>query len=76
VFLGGWQPVAGPVFAPALVFIVKAVLLVFLQMLVRWTLPRLRVDQLMHTCWKVMVPLALVCVLGSGIWMMVSGELL
>ncbi len=76
LFLGGWQPVAGPVFMPALVFIFKAVLLVFLQMLVRWTLPRLRVDQLMHTCWKVMVPLALICVLGSGIWMMVSGELL
>lgn len=76
VFLGGWQPVAGPVFAPGLVFVIKAVLLVLLQMLVRWTLPRLRVDQLMHTCWKVMVPLALLCVLGSGIWMMVSGELL
>jgi len=76
VFLGGWQPVAGPVFVPGLVFVFKAVLLVFMQMLIRWTLPRLRVDQLMHTCWKVMVPLALLCVLGSGIWMMVSGELL
>jgi len=76
VFLGGWQPVAGPSVAPALVFVIKAFLLVLLQMLVRWTLPRLRVDQLMHTCWKVMVPLALLCVLGSGIWMMVSGELL
>ncbi|MBC8425205.1 NADH-quinone oxidoreductase subunit NuoH [bacterium] len=75
VFLGGWQPIAGPVFLPGLVFVIKAVLLVLLQMWVRWTLPRLRVDQLMHTCWKVMVPLALICVLGAGIWMMATGEL-
>ena len=75
VFLGGWHPVAGPVVAPGLVFVIKAVLLVLLQMWVRWTLPRVRVDQLMHTCWKVMVPLTLVCVLGSGIWMMASGQL-
>jgi len=75
VFLGGWQPIAGPVVLPGLVFVIKAVLLVLLQMWVRWTLPRLRVDQLMHTCWKVMVPLSLICVLGAGIWMMASGEL-
>jgi NADH-quinone oxidoreductase subunit H len=67
VFLGGWQPVAGPVLLPGLVFVIKAVILVLAQMWLRWTLPRLRVDQLMHTCWKVMVPLALLCVLGSGI---------
>ena len=60
---------------PGLVFVIKAVLLVLLQMWVRWTLPRVRVDQLMHTCWKVMVPLTLLCVLGSGIWMMASGQL-
>ncbi len=75
VFLGGWYPVAGPVLLPGLVFVLKAVLLVLLQMWVRWTLPRLRVDQLMHTCWKVLIPLTLICVLGSGVWMMVSGEL-
>ncbi|MBU0743429.1 NADH-quinone oxidoreductase subunit NuoH [bacterium] len=75
VFLGGWHPVAGPVVLPGLVFVIKAVLLVLLQMWVRWTLPRLRVDQLMHTCWKVMVPLTLLCVLGAGIWMMATGEL-
>jgi NADH-quinone oxidoreductase subunit H len=74
VFLGGWHPVAGPVFLPGLAFVIKAVLLVLLQMWVRWTLPRVRVDQLMHTCWKVMVPLTLICVVGSGIWMMVSGQ--
>ena len=74
LFLGGWQPVAGPVAAPGLVFVIKAVLLVFLQMWVRWTLPRLRVDQLMHTSWKVMLPLTLACVLGTGVWLLATGE--
>jgi NADH-quinone oxidoreductase subunit H len=76
VFLGGWQnPVPGVSVAPGLVFVVKATVLVFLQMWMRWTLPRLRVDQLMYVCWKVMIPLSLVCVAGAGIWMMVLGQL-
>lgn len=71
IFLGGWgHAVPGVTAAPALVFVSKAVLLVLAQMWVRWTLPRLRVDQLMHVCWKVMIPLALLCLVGAGIWMM------
>ncbi len=69
LFLGGWsqvlplqhQLVPGPV-----LFTIKALLLVFLQMWLRWSLPRLRVDQLMYMCWKVMIPLAFVLVLGVG----------
>jgi len=71
VFLGGWwMPIPGLDFAPAIVFVIKACLLVFAQMWVRWTLPRLRVDQLMYVCWKVMIPLALICVAGAGIWLL------
>jgi NADH-quinone oxidoreductase subunit H len=76
VFLGGWwNPVPGVNIAPGLVFVIKASVLVFLQMWLRWTLPRLRVDQLMYVCWKVMIPLSLICVIGAGIWMMVLGQL-
>lgn len=75
VFLGGWwSPIPGTDFAPALTFIIKGVLMVFLNMWVRWTLPRVRVDQLMHLCWKVMIPVTLLCVIGAGIWMMLSGQ--
>jgi len=73
VFLGGWgNPIPGVHAAPGLVFVAKAVLLVLAQMWVRWTLPRLRVDQLMHVCWKVMVPLSLACLVGAGLWLLLT----
>jgi NADH-quinone oxidoreductase subunit H len=60
-FLGGWQPifpVGGAALAPFW-FICKLSLLVFVLMWIRWTLPRVRYDQLMGFCWKGLFPLAL-----------------
>jgi NADH-quinone oxidoreductase subunit H len=46
----------------------KTLLVVVVQIWIRWTLPRLRVDQLMSFCWKVLTPLAFFCMLLSGLW--------
>ncbi len=80
LFLGGWNtplPNIGSVTladwttgtAWGIIWIVaKVLLVVFVQMWIRWTLPRLRVDQLMDLCWKVLTPLAFLCMLISGVW--------
>ncbi|NWG13137.1 MAG: NADH-quinone oxidoreductase subunit NuoH [Acidobacteria bacterium] len=73
LFLGGWSQVLPAQWVPKqlipgpILFFLKALSLVFVQIWLRWTLPRLRVDQLMYLCWKVMLPLALVLVLGAGL---------
>lgn len=78
-FLGGWQiPGVSPEQIAAThgwafagwqllswtIFVVKATVLVFIVIQIRWTLPRLRVDQLMITCWKYLVPMTMVMLLG------------
>ena len=69
VFLGGWQgpfvdqyPLLGIVY-----FTVKSFIVLFLFMWVRATYPRLRIDQMMTFCWKVLVPVSLVVVLLSAV---------
>jgi NADH-quinone oxidoreductase subunit H len=80
LFLGGWQvpPIPWVTDQPLLkgilqfvVFFIKAYLWVFVSMWVRATLPRVRVDQLMALCWKYMVPLSFLCVIGTAAWMVV-----
>jgi NADH-quinone oxidoreductase subunit H len=51
-----------------LVFITKATGLVFFQMWVRWTLPRLRIDQVMMTCLKYLLPISCALFLGATVW--------
>jgi NADH-quinone oxidoreductase subunit H len=52
----------------ALIFAVKASLGVFVQVWLRWTLPRLRIDQVMTTCLKYLVPISCFLFLGATLW--------
>ena len=76
LFLGGWWaplPVLqqiGPVGLGAVWLIAKAWALVFVMMWLRWTLPRLRVDQLMHVAWKVLLPISMTLVVAVGTFVM------
>jgi NADH-quinone oxidoreductase subunit H len=47
-------------FFKLMVFIVKMSLFILFFMLIRWTIPRFRFDQLMSLAWKVLIPMALV----------------
>jgi NADH-quinone oxidoreductase subunit H len=88
-FLGGWQiPGVSPAAIVAahgwtfvgwealsfVIFTAKASALVLLVIQLRWTLPRLRIDQLMITCWKYLVPLAFTCILGVLVLLVVVRE--
>jgi NADH-quinone oxidoreductase subunit H len=47
-------------------FVLKCVVLIFLQLQIRWTLPRFRYDQIMKLGWQMLLPAALVNVLATG----------
>jgi NADH-quinone oxidoreductase subunit H len=53
------------------VFVAKASVLVFVQMWVRWTLPRLRIDQVLTTCLKYLLPIGCVLLVGAAAWPLV-----
>jgi len=48
--------------------LVKAILITFVQMWIKWTFPRLRLDQLMRLCWVYLIPTALVILLITIWW--------
>ncbi|QQR81680.1 MAG: NADH-quinone oxidoreductase subunit NuoH [Deltaproteobacteria bacterium] len=76
LFLGGWNlPSAVVSWAQTkgdvllhllqfLTFFIKAMVMVFIIIQLRWTLPRVRVDQLMALCWKYLTPIGFVVSLG------------
>jgi NADH-quinone oxidoreductase subunit H len=77
LFLGGpsvpfW--VDAPWFIGFGAFLAKAGFFLFLFIWVRWTLPRFRFDQLMRLGWKVMLPLALLNLVATGVILSVQGS--
>jgi NADH-quinone oxidoreductase subunit H len=83
LFLGGWHTGFLP-FEPSdqfgfwlgnLVNLVgfggKTTLLVFVMMWMRWSLPRLRIDQVMMTCLQYFLPISCVLLVGVCLWMLI-----
>jgi NADH-quinone oxidoreductase subunit H len=65
LFLGGWN---GPILPPILWFAGKVFAFGIFFIWVRFTLPRLREDQLQGLAWKLLIPLGLVNVLGISLY--------
>jgi NADH:ubiquinone oxidoreductase subunit H len=84
VFLGGWRiPGVSPAdieaslglqLASAAVFGVKVLILIFVIIWVRWTLPRFRVDQMMNMCWKYFLPISLVSLIAVSGWITIAPQ--
>jgi len=76
LFLGGWQfpylqtfglsPLLTSILQ-VLTFFIKVVFMIFFFIWVRWSIPRFRYDQLMNLGWKVMLPLALLNIVGTAV---------
>ncbi|MDR2806496.1 MAG: NADH-quinone oxidoreductase subunit NuoH [Dysgonamonadaceae bacterium] len=78
LFLGGWMPLHIPgwesfnevmdYLPPVLWFFAKTFVCIFLALWVRWTMPRLRIDQLLKLEWKILMPLSLLNIILMAIW--------
>ena len=53
------------------VLFIKICFFIFFYMWVRWTIPRFRYDQLMHLGWKILIPLAIVNIMVTGVCILV-----
>jgi NADH-quinone oxidoreductase subunit H len=53
-----------------LVFVLKTLVVLNVIVWIRWTLPRIRVDQMMTLCWKYLVPFAFVSFIATLLWEM------
>jgi len=65
-FFGGWR---GPFLPPVVWFLIKMAMCIFFFVWLRSTFPRFRIDQLMQFAWKVLLPVAIVNVLITGLVM-------
>lgn len=67
LFFGGW---GGPILPPGVWLALKVLFLFLFMLWIRWSLVRVRLDQILAFSWKVLFPLSLVTLLLAGIWKM------
>ena len=64
-----WQrALHGILFNGPLWFVAKGFFFLYVQIWLRWTLPRIRLDQVMYACVQVMLPLTMLLLLGNTFW--------
>ncbi len=89
IFFGGWHPILfegtlreavgeGTIWWAAIcagAFLAKVLLLCWLQLVIRWTLPRFRFDQVQKLCWKILLPVTLANVFLTGALILIDPSL-
>jgi NADH-quinone oxidoreductase subunit H len=70
LFLGGWH---GPLLPGPVWLLLKAYAIIVFMMWIRWTYPRLRFDQLMSLAWKLLIPVALVNLVVTALFVHGAG---
>jgi NADH-quinone oxidoreductase subunit H len=62
--------VNGVFFEGPILFVLKSAFLYYVQLWVRWTLPRIRIDQVLYACVQVLLPITMLVLLGNTLWML------
>ena len=58
------------------VFFSKVIALIWFQMLLRWSLPRFRYDQVMNLGWKILLPLSLANIVVTALGILLVDEII
>lgn len=66
------QGLKGVLFSGPIWFLLKCVFFIYVQIWLRWTLPRIRIDQVLYSCVQVMLPLTMLLLLGNVLWVWAS----
>ena len=79
-----WAPMGGGFFATLvrglmfegpILFVLKSAFLFYVQLWIRWTVPRIRIDQVLYACVQVLLPMTMVVLLGNTLWIMGTDHL-
>jgi NADH-quinone oxidoreductase subunit H len=64
------KAIGGVVFSGPVWFVLKCVFFLYCQLWIRWTLPRIRIDQVLYACVQVLLPITMVVLLGATAWVL------
>ena len=65
----------GLFFDGPILFLLKAMFMFYVQIWIRWTLPRVRIDQVLYGCVQVLLPLMMAVLLGNTLWILLVDHL-